>query len=41
MVRNIKKNNPYHYVEVMACPMGCLNGGGQLSSKIHKPRILA
>nr|XP_051686852.1 cytosolic iron-sulfur assembly component 3 [Oryctolagus cuniculus] len=21
---------PYHYVEVMACPSGCLNGGGQL-----------
>ncbi|KAI9033422.1 iron hydrogenase [Hyaloraphidium curvatum] len=21
---------PYHFVEVMACPSGCLNGGGQL-----------
>ena len=20
----------YHYVEIMACPSGCLNGGGQL-----------
>jgi hypothetical protein len=20
----------YHYVEVMACPSGCLNGGGQI-----------
>jgi iron only hydrogenase large subunit-like protein len=22
----------YHYVEVMACPSGCLNGGGQVIS---------
>ncbi|KAI9088877.1 iron hydrogenase [Phlyctochytrium arcticum] len=22
--------NEYHYVEVMACPSGCINGGGQL-----------
>lgn len=21
---------PYHFVEVMACPSGCINGGGQL-----------
>jgi iron only hydrogenase large subunit-like protein len=21
---------PYHYVEVMACPSGCINGGGQI-----------
>ncbi|CAB4383697.1 unnamed protein product [Rhizophagus irregularis] len=31
LVRKIKSNNsPYHYVEVMACPSGCINGGGQL-----------
>ena len=29
-VQKIKKNNcPYHYIEVMACPSGCLNGGGK------------
>ncbi|RIA97759.1 cytosolic Fe-S cluster assembly factor NARFL-like protein [Glomus cerebriforme] len=31
LVRKIKSSNsPYHYVEVMACPSGCINGGGQL-----------
>lgn len=25
-----KESAPYHFVEVMACPSGCLNGGGQL-----------
>lgn len=25
-----RKNCKYHYVEVMACPSGCLNGGGQI-----------
>lgn len=25
--------SPYHYVEVMACPSGCLNGGGQLRAE--------
>ncbi|KAJ8544445.1 hypothetical protein ON010_g11822 [Phytophthora cinnamomi] len=24
---------PYHYVEIMACPSGCLNGGGQIRPK--------
>jgi iron only hydrogenase large subunit-like protein len=29
-VQKIKKNNcNYHYIEVMACPSGCLNGGGK------------
>jgi hypothetical protein len=23
-------NSKYNYIEVMACPSGCLNGGGQL-----------
>ena len=28
-VQKIKKNNsPYQFIEVMACPSGCLNGGG-------------
>lgn len=31
LVRQIKADNcPYDYVEVMACPSGCMNGGGQL-----------
>jgi iron only hydrogenase large subunit-like protein len=31
LVRKVKSNNsPYHYIEVMACPSGCINGGGQL-----------
>ena len=31
-VRTAKKNNqepPYHFIEVMACPGGCVGGGGQ------------
>ena len=35
LVRKIKRQNcEYDYVEVMACPSGCLNGGGQI--KAHK-----
>ncbi|GAX82236.1 hypothetical protein CEUSTIGMA_g9664.t1 [Chlamydomonas eustigma] len=31
LMRKIKiKKCEYHYVEIMACPSGCLNGGGQL-----------
>ena len=33
LVRNSKKGNyKYSYIEVMSCPGGCLNGGGQLKS---------
>ncbi|XP_058894466.1 cytosolic iron-sulfur assembly component 3 isoform X2 [Kogia breviceps] len=33
LVQKIKRGRcPYHYVEVMACPAGCLNGGGQLKA---------
>lgn len=28
--RNADDDHPYDYVEVMACPGGCVNGGGQL-----------
>ena len=32
LVRRMKTQScKYHYVEVMACPSGCINGGGQLS----------
>ena len=31
IIRRIKqKKMTYHFVEVMACPSGCLNGGGQM-----------
>lgn len=30
LIHKIKKGIcPYDYVEVMACPSGCINGGGQ------------
>jgi iron only hydrogenase large subunit-like protein len=33
IVRQIKMGRcPYDYVEVMACPSGCLNGGGQIKA---------
>ena len=31
LVQKMKRGKcPYQFVEVMACPSGCLNGGGQL-----------
>jgi len=31
IVQKIKRGKcPYHFVEIMACPSGCNNGGGQL-----------
>jgi len=34
LVRRMKKKQCfYHYVEIMACPAGCLNGGGQIRVK--------
>ncbi|GLJ22068.1 hypothetical protein SUGI_0413640 [Cryptomeria japonica] len=34
IVRKIKAGKcEYHFVEVMACPAGCLNGGGQIKPK--------
>lgn len=31
LLQNIKrKRKKYHYIEIMACPSGCLNGGGQI-----------
>ncbi|XP_050345097.1 probable cytosolic Fe-S cluster assembly factor GL21135 [Nymphalis io] len=31
LVQKLKRSkSPYHYVEVMACPSGCLNGGAQV-----------
>ena len=34
IIRNIKRGKcDYDYVEIMACPGGCLNGGGQIKPK--------
>ncbi|XP_010434828.1 PREDICTED: protein NAR1 [Camelina sativa] len=34
IVRRVKTRKcDYHYVEIMACPAGCLNGGGQIKPK--------
>lgn len=31
IVQKIKRGKcPYHFVEIMACPSGCTNGGGQI-----------
>lgn len=31
VLRKVKQGlSPYDYVEVMACPSGCVNGGGQI-----------
>lgn len=40
----IKRLDEYHYIEVMACPGGCIGGGGQpipTSDEIRKKRIEA
>ncbi|XP_060696341.1 cytosolic Fe-S cluster assembly factor narfl isoform X1 [Hemiscyllium ocellatum] len=34
LVQKLKRKKlTYHYVEVMACPSGCLNGGGQIRAE--------
>ena len=35
LIRQLKTStkNPYKYIELMACPGGCYNGGGQLKGK--------
>jgi iron only hydrogenase large subunit-like protein len=38
-----KGPSSYHYIELMACPMGCLNGGGQLpvpNTRIEVPIMM-
>ncbi|KAG0333996.1 hypothetical protein BG004_000601 [Podila humilis] len=38
LVRKCKTGkSPYHFVEVMACPSGCINGGGQLKQDSSIP----
>ncbi|XP_012257068.1 probable cytosolic Fe-S cluster assembly factor GJ13047 isoform X2 [Athalia rosae] len=43
LVQKLKRGkSPYHYVEVMACPSGCLNGGAQMRPQDgSQPRELA
>ena len=31
--------SPYHFIEVMACPGGCVGGGGQPITKRNQKRI--
>ena len=41
LMRQIKsKRCKYQYVEIMACPSGCNNGGGQLKYENEKPKIV-
>ncbi|MBV6512627.1 MAG: NADP-reducing hydrogenase subunit HndD [Ignavibacteriaceae bacterium] len=45
IMEQIKKNeSPYHFIEIMACPGGCIGGGGQpipTNDAIRKKRIAA
>ncbi|KAI9487169.1 MAG: iron hydrogenase [Benjaminiella poitrasii] len=41
IVRKIKTGkSTYHYVEVMACPGGCANGGGQLPPNTESEQVV-
>lgn len=38
LVQKLKRSKSnYHYVEVMACPSGCLNGGAQIRPENNQP----
>ena len=42
VVRRAKSGaSPYHYVELMACPSGCANGGGQPRVASKSPKDAA
>ncbi|MEE6497901.1 hypothetical protein FKM82_002924 [Ascaphus truei] len=41
LVQKLKRGRcSYHYVEVMACPSGCLNGGGQIRAEGEPSKVL-
>ena len=41
IVRNIKRNKlDYNYIELMACPGGCVNGGGQIKENNKNRELL-
>ena len=37
--QHIHHQKPFDYIEIMACPKGCLNGGGQISQKWETMKI--
>jgi len=40
MLQKLKRNNClYDFVEVMACPSGCVNGGGQIKGATQSERV--
>jgi iron only hydrogenase large subunit-like protein len=42
IVRSIKQGKcNYSYIEIMACPTGCFNGGGQPKIGESKPKEVA
>jgi iron-only hydrogenase group A len=44
MERIKEGDNPYHFIEIMACPGGCIGGGGQprmTTDEVRRARILA
>lgn len=42
LVQKLKRGkSPYHFVEVMACPSACLNGGGQLKKAGEEKELLS
>ncbi|KAM3581024.1 Cytosolic Fe-S cluster assembly factor nar1, variant 2 [Umbelopsis sp. WA50703] len=42
VVRKVKNNKcAYHFVEVMACPGGCINGGGQIPIPAEETNLTA
>ncbi|KAG8184772.1 hypothetical protein JTE90_019368 [Oedothorax gibbosus] len=41
IVQKLKRGkSPYHFVEVMACPSGCVNGGAQIRAVDESPKDL-
>jgi iron only hydrogenase large subunit-like protein len=40
LVQKLKRSkSTYHYVEVMACPSGCINGGAQIRPETNQPSV--
>lgn len=41
IIQKLKRSkSPYHFVEIMACPGGCANGGAQIRSENESPKDL-
>ncbi|PRD24142.1 UNVERIFIED_CONTAM: Narfl [Trichonephila clavipes] len=39
IIQKLKRGkSPYHFVEIMACPAGCANGGAQIRSENESPK---